>query len=152
VPSSISKTRLRKAFNEGRRSATVEMADNPYDNVKLQKLWEEGRRQQRAGEIKTPLPPLEHGETRAQRAIQNPPKPKRSLGPTPRGRSFPPRGGGYRGQRGSGGGGGGGYGGGGGGFGGGGGGFGGGRGGNSGGGNSGNSFRDRPSSGGPNRR
>ena len=73
MPSSISKARLRKAFDEGRRSARVAAAGNPYDNPKLRRLWEQGRTQEQAGEIKTPIPPLAHGGTRAQRAIQNPP-------------------------------------------------------------------------------
>jgi len=73
VPSNISKARLRKAFNEGRRSATVESAQNPYDNPKLQKLWEDGRAKQKAGELKDPIPPLEPGETRAQKIQHNPP-------------------------------------------------------------------------------
>jgi hypothetical protein len=89
VPSNISKTRLRKAFNEGRRSATTEAAENPYDNPKLKQLWDQGRTMQRAGEIKTPIPPLEHGETRAQRTPKNPPGTKRAGRPAPR-----PRGGG----------------------------------------------------------
>jgi hypothetical protein len=88
VPSSISKSRLRKAFNEGRRSASVESAENPYDNPKLRDLWEEGRSLQRAGKIETPIPALRRGETRAQRARQNPPRPKRP--------SRPPGGGGPR--------------------------------------------------------
>ena len=79
MPSSISKSRLQKAFNEGRRSASAKTVENPYDNPKLRKLWEQGRTMQQAGEIKTPIPALEHGETRAQRAIQNPPAPKRPL-------------------------------------------------------------------------
>lgn len=93
MPSNISKSRLRKAFNEGRRSATSETADNPYDNLKLRKLWEQGRTQQRAGELSTPIPPLEHGETRAQRAPHNPPGSKVAARPAPRGRprSGPPR-------------------------------------------------------------
>ena len=65
MPSNISKARLQKAFNEGRRSANVEAAENPYDNPKLQKLWEEGRAKQRSGELATPIPALSHGETRA---------------------------------------------------------------------------------------
>jgi hypothetical protein len=112
VPSSISKARLHKAFNEGRRSATVETAENPYDNAKLRQLWEQGRTQQRAGEIKTPIPPLAHGETRAQRAPQNPPGSKRAARPPARPRGGGGygggRGGGYGGRGGSGGGGGGG--------------------------------------------
>ena len=98
MPSSLSKARLRKAFNEGRRSATSEAAVNPYDNPKLRQLWEQGRTQQRAGELKTPIPPLEHGETRAQRTPHNPPK-RKALPPT---RSFrsPRFGGGDRGGRG----------------------------------------------------
>ena len=137
MPSSISKARLHKAFNEGRRSATVESAENPYDNPKLRQLWELGRTKQRAGEVKVPLPPLVHGETRAQRAPQNPPGSKRPARPAPRPRNSPyggGRGGGGGGGYGGGGGnrygGGGGSGGGGGGYGGGGGGYGGGGGGN----------------------
>jgi hypothetical protein len=77
MPSTISKSRLRKAFNEGRRSAKEAAAENPYDNSKLRKLWDEGRRRQQAGEISVPIPPLEHGETRAQRQPRNPPGSKR---------------------------------------------------------------------------
>jgi hypothetical protein len=73
VPSNIPKPRLRKAFNEGRRSAKEAAADNPYDNPKLRRLWDEGRRQQQAGEVGAPIPPLAHGETRATRAPRNPP-------------------------------------------------------------------------------
>jgi hypothetical protein len=89
MPSNISKSRLRKAFNEGRRSATSENADNPYDNAKLRQLWEQGRTQQRAGELTTPIPPLEHGETRAQRAPHNPPGSKAAARPAPRPRPGP---------------------------------------------------------------
>ena len=39
MPSNISKSRLAKAFNEGRRSVTAEQAQNPYDNAKLRELW-----------------------------------------------------------------------------------------------------------------
>lgn len=99
MPSNISKARLHKAFNEGRRSAAVEGADNPYDNPKLRQLWDEGRTKQRAGEITAPIPPLQHGETRAQRAPQNPPGTKRAAKPAPR----PRGGGGYRGGGGGGG-------------------------------------------------
>jgi hypothetical protein len=87
VPSNISKSRLRKAFNEGRRSATEPSAENPYDNEKLRQLWEDGRSLQRSGQIKTPIPPLERGETRAQRAPQNPPGTRRASLPPSR----PPR-------------------------------------------------------------
>ena len=93
MASSISKSRLRKAFNEGRRSANVEAALNPYDNPKLQRLWEQGRSQQRAGQIKSAIPPLEHGETRAQRATQNPPGSKRASGVASRPRTAPRPGG-----------------------------------------------------------
>jgi hypothetical protein len=102
VPSSISKARLRKAFDEGRRSATSEV-QNPYDNPKLQKLWEQGRTMQRNGEIKTPIPQLAHGETRAERVKHNAPGTKPAARPAPR-----PRGGGGFGPRRDGGGGGGG--------------------------------------------
>ena len=68
MPSSITRARLQKAFNEGRRSAATEAAENPYDNPKLRDLWEQGRTRQRAGEIAAPLPPLAHGERRAARA------------------------------------------------------------------------------------
>jgi hypothetical protein len=78
MPASISKTRLRKAFNEGRRSAKVDTEQNPYDNPKLRQLWDLGRTQQRSGELTTPIPPLEHGETRAERVIHNPPGSKRA--------------------------------------------------------------------------
>jgi len=77
VPSTISKARLSKAFNEGRRSAREPCAQNPYDNPKLRRLWDQGRTREQAGEIKTPLPPLEHGETRARRTPRNPPHSKR---------------------------------------------------------------------------
>jgi hypothetical protein len=97
MPGNISKGRLRRAFNEGRRSATVETAANPYDNAKLRQLWDLGRAQQRAGEIKEPIPPLEPGETRAQRVQQNPPGTKRAARPAPRPRR---PGFGGRGQRG----------------------------------------------------
>lgn len=99
MPSNISKSRLAKAFNEGRRSVTAEQAQNPYDNAKLRELWEKGRAMQKAGELKTPIPQMEHGETRAQRAPQNPPGTKRASLPPPRprgGREF----GGGRGFRG----------------------------------------------------
>jgi hypothetical protein len=76
VPSNISKARLSKAFNEGRRSAREATAENPYDNPKLRRLWDQGRTREQAGGINTPIPPLAHGETRAQRAQQNPPRPK----------------------------------------------------------------------------
>jgi hypothetical protein len=76
VAANLSRSRLRKAFNEGRRAATEESAVNPYDNPKLRELWEQGRTQQRAGQITAPIPPLEHGERRAERHPQNPPRPK----------------------------------------------------------------------------
>jgi hypothetical protein len=93
VPSNISKARLHRAFNEGRRSAREANAANPYDNPKLRQLWEQGRAREQAGEVKIPIPPLAHGETRAQRAPQNPPRPKRSLPPKRPARPFsrPPR-------------------------------------------------------------
>ncbi len=98
MPSNIPMARLRKAFNEGRRSAASEIAENPYDNVKLRQLWEQGRAKQRSGELKDPVPALEHGETRARRAVQNPPGTKKAAkaasrpAPRPRG---PGGGGGY---------------------------------------------------------
>jgi hypothetical protein len=92
VPSNIPMARLRKAFNEGRRSAAAEIAENPYDNQKLRQLWEQGRAKQRAGELKDPIPPLAHGETRARRAVQNPPGAKKAARPAPRPRNT---GGGY---------------------------------------------------------
>ncbi len=90
MPSSMSKSRLSKAFNEGRRSAKEAAAENPYDNPKLRLLWDEGRAQEQAGQIKTPIPPLEHGETRAQRTPRNQPRLKPpSRSPRPGGgRSF----------------------------------------------------------------
>ena len=93
MASSISKSRLRKAFNEGRRSAGVDAAQNPYDNAKLQRLWEQGRSQQRAGALTTPIPALDHGETRAQRAKQNPPGSGRAAAAAARHRGGHPRGG-----------------------------------------------------------
>ena len=90
MPSNISKARLRKAFDEGRRSAGEGSAQNPYDNPKLRKLWEEGRARQRAGELQSPIPPLAHGETRAQRTPRNPPHPKALLRPPGRPQN-PPR-------------------------------------------------------------
>ena len=89
MPSSISRSRLRKAFDEGRRSATTESAENPYDNEKLRRLWDDGRARQRAGELTSPIPPLTHGETRARRAPQNPPGSARANRPAPRPRNFP---------------------------------------------------------------
>ena len=86
MPSNVSKARLQKAFNEGRRSAIVEHAQNPYDNAKLRELWEKGRAMQRAGDLKEPIPQMEHGETRAQRAPRNPPGTKRVARP-PSGRA-----------------------------------------------------------------
>lgn len=145
MPSSISKARLRKAFNEGRRSATEPAAQNPYDNAKLRQLWEDGRSQQKAGQIKTPIPPLEHGETRAMRPSEIEPGARRpSRPPAPRPRGGP---GGFGGGRGGFGGGRGG-GGGGGGFGGGRGGGGGGGGYGGGGGGRGGGFGDRGGRGG----
>jgi hypothetical protein len=92
VPSNLSKARLHKAFNEGRRAAREEKAQNPYDHPKLRQLWEQGRAQQRAGEITVPIPPLEHGETRAQRpvAAQRPMPGQRPV--TGRPQSYPRRG------------------------------------------------------------
>ena len=83
MPSNISKARLQKAFNEGRRAA-AENIENPYDNPKLRKLWDEGRAQQRAGQLTSPIPQLEHGETRAQRAAHNPPGSGAARRPPPR--------------------------------------------------------------------
>ncbi|HSU65388.1 MAG TPA: hypothetical protein VLJ39_00825 [Tepidisphaeraceae bacterium] len=95
MPSTLSIARRRKAFDEGRRSAQSETALNPYDNLKLKQLWDLGRTQQRSGELKTPIPPLKRGETRATRAPHNPPHPKRPgrpAGPGPfRGGSSGPR-------------------------------------------------------------
>ena len=95
MPSSISPARLRKAFDEGRRSAASETAVNPYDNPKLRRLWDDGRAKQRAGELTTPIPPLQPGETRAQRARHNPPGSKRAHKPAPPRPRHPP-GGGWR--------------------------------------------------------
>ena len=100
MPSNISKARLHKAFNEGRRSAAVESVANPYDNAKLRALWEKGRAQQRAGELKTPIPLMAHGETRAQRAPLNPPRtrPASRAPARPRDGRGPGGGGGRRGR------------------------------------------------------
>jgi hypothetical protein len=80
MPSNISRARLTKAFIEGRRSALDKVSENPYANPKLRELWDRGRSQQLSGELKTPIPPLEHGKTRARspnqvRAKQQRPKP-----------------------------------------------------------------------------
>lgn len=84
MPTSINKTRLRKAFNEGRRAANEANAENPYDNPKLRELWEAGRVKQRSGELKTPLPPLARGESRAFRPTPGRPEKKlRREGPPP---------------------------------------------------------------------
>ena len=100
MPSNLSKARLSKAFNEGRRSATVEAVENPYENPKLRALWEQGRTRQRAGELKDPIPALEHGERRAQRTVQNPPGSRRAAMPPPRRPRPGPGPGGFRGGRG----------------------------------------------------
>ena len=99
MPSTISRARLSKAFNEGRRSATEASAENPYDNPKLRRLWEQGRARQLAGELQTPLPPLAHGERRAERVPRNPPGSKPPPRPQPRRGGFD-RGGFNRGGRG----------------------------------------------------
>lgn len=106
MPSNIPKARLRKAFDEGRRSAADQVVENPYDNPKLRQLWEQGRAMQQAGQVQVPIPPLEPGETRARRAPQNPPGTKRASAPRPaprphgrpgfRGRGGPRGGGGPR--------------------------------------------------------
>jgi hypothetical protein len=72
---------------------------NPYANPRLQQLWEDGRAQQRAGTLTTPIPPLEPGERRAERVQHNPPGSKRAKQPPPR---RPGGGGGYRGGSGGG--------------------------------------------------
>jgi hypothetical protein len=84
VPTNISRARLRKAFNEGRRSATSETTTNPYAHPKLRQLWEDGRAQQRAGTLTTPIPPLEPGERRAESVQHNPPGSKRANKPPAR--------------------------------------------------------------------
>ena len=96
MPSNISKTRRHRAFDEGRRSAREPNAENPYDNATLRRLWEQGRTKELAGEIKLPIPPLAHGETRARRAPQNPPRPKPPSRPPPRGGGGPRGPGGFR--------------------------------------------------------
>lgn len=84
MPSNLSIARRRKAFDEGRRSATHPAAENPYDQSKLRQLWELGRSQQQSGELESPAPAREVGEGEAQRAPRNPPRPK------PPRRSSPP--------------------------------------------------------------
>jgi hypothetical protein len=83
MPSTVSPARRRKAFDEGRRAAASATAENPYDNPTLRRLWDLGRAQQAAGVIQTPIPPLKHGETRAQRATHNPPGSKARRSPPP---------------------------------------------------------------------
>jgi hypothetical protein len=102
MPSSLSRSRRIKAFNEGRRSAK-EPASNPYDNPTLRELWDQGRARELAGELTTPIPPLEHGERRAQRTPHNPPGSKPQPTPRPRpgrggGGGYSGRGGGYSGR------------------------------------------------------
>jgi hypothetical protein len=75
MPSNISKARLTKAFDEGRRAAADKVGDNPYQNPKLRQLWEQGRTKQLAGELKTPIPPLEHGKARARTPMPGSPRP-----------------------------------------------------------------------------
>ena len=72
MPSSISRSRRQNAFNEGRRAAKETLARNPYQNPKLQALWEQGRAQEAAGQIKTPIPALDHGQTRARTPERGP--------------------------------------------------------------------------------
>ncbi len=76
MPSNISRNRREKAFNEGRRSAESPTARNPYENAKLRQLWDGGRAKQLAGELKTPIPALDHGKTRARAANQSSPAPR----------------------------------------------------------------------------
>src|SRR3954468_11288466 len=83
MPSSLSRSRRIKAFNEGRRSAK-EPATNPYDNPTLRDLWDQGRARELSGELTTPIPPLEHGERRAQRTPHTPPGSKPPPAPKPR--------------------------------------------------------------------
>ena len=73
-------SRRQKAFDEGRRSAKVAHARNPYENPKLKELWIKGREQEQAGTIKTPLPPLAHGKTRARAPGRNQPIPRQRPG------------------------------------------------------------------------
>ena len=96
MASNLSRSRLSKAFNEGRRAA-LENVENPYDNPTLRALWDRGRAQQRAGELTTPIPPLEHGERRAQKTPHNPPAPKTRSTSLPR--NPPRRPGPHRGRR-----------------------------------------------------
>jgi hypothetical protein len=93
---------MRKAFNEGRRAGAApgSTMTNPYANPRLQQLWEDGRAQQRAGTLTTPIPPLEPGERRAERVQHNPPGSKRAKQPPPRRPGG--GGGGYRGNSGGG--------------------------------------------------
>ena len=61
IVQNISIARRQKAFDEGRRSAKVASARNPYENTKLRDLWERGRAHEQAGTLTTPIPPLAHG-------------------------------------------------------------------------------------------
>jgi hypothetical protein len=67
MPSRVSIIRRRRAFDEGRRSASEANAQNPYDNAALKKLWETGRKAQASGQLTTPVPTLPLGERRAAR-------------------------------------------------------------------------------------
>jgi hypothetical protein len=80
VSSNLSHARREKVFNEGRRSAREEHAENPYDNAKLRQLWELDRTQQRSGAIEAPIPPLAHAETRARRIPSAPSRPATCVG------------------------------------------------------------------------
>jgi hypothetical protein len=75
MPSNLSRGRLSKAFNEGRRAAFDKVGENPYQNPKLRLLWEKGRSEQLAGTLKTPIPPLEKGKTRARQPLPRGQKP-----------------------------------------------------------------------------
>jgi hypothetical protein len=95
MPSRVSLARRRKAFDEGRRAATDNFAKNPYANAALKKLWDEGLRQQKVGEIKTAIPPLKHGARRAAAPQARGPKPptRGPLGPRSSGNFRRPGGG-----------------------------------------------------------
>lgn len=60
---STSRTRLLRAFAEGRRSSLFGSAENPYTNPACARAWEKGRRMQIAGGIKGPIPPRPEGQT-----------------------------------------------------------------------------------------
>ena len=72
MPSSISRNRRQKAFDEGRRAAAEPRAVNPYENGKLKLLGIQDVQSSRPARSRH-LSPLETGETRHERLIRDRP-------------------------------------------------------------------------------